>query len=108
MALLLVLAGKVDADEFPSRAIRILVPFAAGGPSDTSGRIASSLLSGHIGQNVYVENRTGGGAIALLSALPQSADPDRTGLNATLSATGTEVAAPGPLQPPPSDFGRVR
>lgn len=62
-ALLLVVSSSVDADEYPSHPIRIIVPFAAGGPSDTAGRIAATLLISHIGQNVYVENRTGGGGM---------------------------------------------
>src|SRR5438067_796991 len=44
-----------------ARPVRILVPFAAGGASDTYGRIAALKISEQTGRNFVVENRTGAG-----------------------------------------------
>lgn len=51
------------ADDFPSRPIRIVVPYAAGGPSDTGTRLAAEPLSRELGKPVVVENRGGGGGL---------------------------------------------
>jgi tripartite-type tricarboxylate transporter receptor subunit TctC len=49
------------ADAFPSRPITIVVPFAAGGPTDAVGRHLAERMRGALGQNVIVENATGAG-----------------------------------------------
>lgn len=73
---LLVASGlqSAAADEFPSRAIRIIVPYAAGGPSDVGTRLMADPLARHIGQSVFVENKPGAaglvGTDAFLSAAP--------------------------------------
>jgi tripartite-type tricarboxylate transporter receptor subunit TctC len=47
------------AQEWPSRAVRVVVPFAAGGSTDVAARLVSDYLSRTLGQQVFVENRTG-------------------------------------------------
>ena len=65
----------VAAQEFPSRPIRILVGFPAGGPSDVPARIIADKLQKSIGQPVVVENKTGAaGMIALNEMLTQPRD----------------------------------
>jgi tripartite-type tricarboxylate transporter receptor subunit TctC len=81
----------VLADEYPGRAIRIVVPFAAGGPSDTAGRIAAAMLTNHIGQNVYVENRTGGGGVIGAEAV---AEAPGDGYTLLLSDAASFIVAP--------------
>lgn len=49
--------------EFPSKPIRLIVPFPAGGPSDTTARSIADGLSKVLGQSVVVENKPGAGAI---------------------------------------------
>jgi tripartite-type tricarboxylate transporter receptor subunit TctC len=51
------------ADEYPSRPVRIIVPYPAGGPSDTATRTLAESLSRQFGQPVVVENRSGGGGL---------------------------------------------
>jgi tripartite-type tricarboxylate transporter receptor subunit TctC len=69
VALALSLAGGVAiAQDFPSRAVRILVPYSAGGTSDTASRLVSDPLGRHLGQSVYVENRGGAGGLTATEA----------------------------------------
>jgi tripartite-type tricarboxylate transporter receptor subunit TctC len=86
------LAGlPASAEDFPSKPIRIIVPFAAGGPSDTSARIAAVALGKHIHQNVFVENRTGGGGMIGTEAAA-TAPPD--GYTLFLSDAATFIVVP--------------
>jgi tripartite-type tricarboxylate transporter receptor subunit TctC len=63
-ALFAVLACVVgaQADTFPSRPITLIVPFPAGGPTDTIARIMGDHMKGTLGQSVIVENVTGAGS----------------------------------------------
>ena len=56
-------AGLASADNFPSRPLRVIVPYAAGGPSDTGARFAAEALGRALNQSVIVENRGGGGGL---------------------------------------------
>ena len=49
------------AQTYPAKPIRMIVPYSAGGGADTAGRIVAKRLSETLGQQVVVENRTGGG-----------------------------------------------
>jgi tripartite-type tricarboxylate transporter receptor subunit TctC len=58
----LVIAGAAwAADSYPDHKIRMIVPFAAGGPTDVIGRLVAERLSEVFGQQVYVENIPGAG-----------------------------------------------
>jgi tripartite-type tricarboxylate transporter receptor subunit TctC len=77
-AALLAVSSTVPAqaeDKFPSRPIRLFVPFPAGGPVDVMGRLISQSLSTTLGQQVVVENRPGGGSTLAARAAAIS-DPD--------------------------------
>jgi tripartite-type tricarboxylate transporter receptor subunit TctC len=60
---LLPTAGAAIAEDFPSRPVRIIVPYSAGGTSDTAARLVSEPLGRHLGQTVVVENRGGAGGL---------------------------------------------
>jgi tripartite-type tricarboxylate transporter receptor subunit TctC len=58
-ALLAGLVGTAQAQPYPSRPITFVVPFAAGGPTDTLARILSERMRAPLGQTVIIENATG-------------------------------------------------
>lgn len=76
LALLLVLApGWAAAQDYPSRPVRIIVPFAPGGATDVPTRLIAPKMSESLGQPVVIENRTGAGGIIGIDAVAKSA-PD--------------------------------
>jgi tripartite-type tricarboxylate transporter receptor subunit TctC len=62
-------------DRYPSRPIKLLVPFPAGGPVDVMGRLVAQHLSTTLGQQVIVENRPGAGS-TLAGKAAATAEPD--------------------------------
>jgi len=90
IAALFALGGQARAaDNFPSRTITIIVPFAAGGPSDAMARILAEQMKLTLGQAVVVENVTGaGGSIGVGRAV--HAAPD--GYTISFGHLGTHVA----------------
>ena len=54
--------GTVRADEYPSKSVTFVIPFAAGGSADTLGRIVAAQLSTALKQTFIVENKAGGSA----------------------------------------------
>ncbi len=63
------------AEEYPSRPITMIVPFAAGGPTDTLGRLLSERMRASLGQPVIIENVTGAGSTIGVGRAAQAA-PD--------------------------------
>ncbi len=62
-------------ENWPARPIRLVIPFAAGGPIDTVGRLIGERLRDRLGQPFVIENRTGaGGSIGLRSVVQSPAD----------------------------------
>jgi tripartite-type tricarboxylate transporter receptor subunit TctC len=57
------LCGTAHAQTFPSKPLRIIVPFAPGGAADATSRVLGEQLSKSVGQSVIVDNRPGAGAV---------------------------------------------
>src|SRR3954454_16040684 len=76
------------AGVYPERTIKIVVPFAAGGPTDVAARLVAQSLSSSLGHNVIVENQAGAGG-RIGAKLVANAAPD----GYTLLLGGTNVNA---------------
>jgi len=82
------LAGFARAQEtYPSRPVRMIVPFAAGGPADVVGRIVAAGLAAKLGQQVVVENRSGAGVVVGTAAVATSPPDGYTVLLSTIAHT---------------------
>jgi putative tricarboxylic transport membrane protein len=92
-ALFLMTVGMNDAEaqDYPSRTVTVIVPFAAGGPADITGRIVADIFSRHLGQKFVVENVGGaGGTTGALRAARAAAD----GYTILSGHLGTNALAP--------------
>jgi tripartite-type tricarboxylate transporter receptor subunit TctC len=67
--------SAIAADAYPSHAITLIVPFAAGGGTDIIARDLARTLSDQVGQSVIVDNRGGGGGVIGATAT-KNARPD--------------------------------
>lgn len=90
-ATLAALPAAAQTSAFPSRPIKLIVPHAPGGNSDTFGRILAQKLSEKIGQQVVVENKPGaGGTVASAMIAKSPAD----GYTLLVADNGTHAIAP--------------
>src|SRR6187551_1642681 len=92
-AALLAMIGMngATAQEYPARPVTVIVPFAAGGPADITGRIVADIFSRHLGQKFVVENVGGaGGTTGALRAARAPAD----GYTILSGHLGTNALAP--------------
>ena len=80
----------LTADAYPSRYITMVVPYAAGGPSDTVGRLLAEPMTRTLGQQVVVEN-VGGASGTIGAARVAKADPDGYTLLLHTSAQATNT-----------------
>ena len=94
-----------QAQTYPTRTISLIVPFAAGGPADITGRIVADQFTRILGQQVVVENVVGAGG-TVGAARGARANPD--GYTLTLGHMGTHAAAvllyPNLAYKPDADF----
>ena len=74
---------------YPSKPVRIVLPFAAGGVADITARVISEKLSGKLGGRFYIENQPGAGGIAAARTVISSA-PD--GQTLALLSNGTAIS----------------
>src|SRR6202035_4868786 len=63
LALAAFAAPAAAADDYPSRSIRLIIPFPPGGANDVVGRIVASQLGRKLGQQIFVDNRSGAGGV---------------------------------------------
>ncbi|HEX2830270.1 MAG TPA: tripartite tricarboxylate transporter substrate binding protein [Burkholderiales bacterium] len=74
-ALFCVAAASTDAQTYPTKPVRIIIPFAPGGPTDTQARWAAQQLNAALGQPFIADNRAGAGGVPGTEAAVKSA-PD--------------------------------
>jgi tripartite-type tricarboxylate transporter receptor subunit TctC len=103
-----VLSSGAQAQDWPTRPLTMVVPFAAGGPVDALGRILAPRLSEVLGQNVVIENVTGAGG-STGSIKVRDAAPD--GYTFVLGSIGThtinQIMSKRPLYDAATDFAPV-
>jgi tripartite-type tricarboxylate transporter receptor subunit TctC len=79
-------AASASAEDYPSRSITLVVPYAAGGGNDVMARVVSEKMSRTLGQQIVVENRAGAGGSNATRQVARSA-PD--GYTLLIGGTGT-------------------
>jgi len=107
-AAMVLVAGNALAQAWPSKPIRVMVPFPPGGSTDIVARIMAQKLEKALGQPLVVENRGGAGG-TLGAAVGAKAAPD--GYFLTFGSTSTHVVAPSVYQKleydPVKDFAPI-
>ncbi|KII75358.1 tripartite tricarboxylate transporter substrate binding protein [Vibrio renipiscarius] len=102
----LLLSAAAGAAEYPTKNIRLIVPFGAGGGTDAVGRTLANSAKDILGQNISIMNRTGGaGAVGMSFGAQQRAD------GYTLTVVTREIASlpqMGLMQHDVSDFKLIR
>jgi tripartite-type tricarboxylate transporter receptor subunit TctC len=85
LAAVMQLSASVHAAEYPTRTIKMIIPFAPGGGSDTLGRVLAEKMGNELGASVIVENKPGASSIIGTDAVAKAA-PDGYTLLLTNSA----------------------
>jgi len=90
LAALALTAAAASAQDYPARPITLIVPFAAGGPTDIVARIAGEHMSRTLGQQIVIENAVGAGGTTASTRAKRSA-PD--GYTIIMGHMGTHAAS---------------
>src|SRR5689334_25129487 len=90
VAALWTLAASAQSD-FPNKPIHFVVGFAPGGPSDIISRVIGAKMGEELGQQVVVENRTGGGGTVSTDYVARSEPDGYTMLNTTTANASNET-----------------
>jgi tripartite-type tricarboxylate transporter receptor subunit TctC len=85
-------ASARAADNFPSHPLQMIIPFAAGGPTDIVGRITAAKMGELLGQSVVVEDRGGAGGTIGAAEVAKAAPDGYTLLMATVSTNAINPA----------------
>jgi len=106
-ALLAVASCAAAAQSYPSKPVRIVVPFAPGGNLDVTARLIGDSMAKQLGQNFIIENKAGAGGALGQEQVARSA-PD--GYTLVAATTGTTIVSPLMIPTPPysrEDFAAV-
>ena len=86
LAVALAVPNVAAAQDWPAKALKLVVPFPAGGPADTIGRVFAEKLSQDIKQPVVIENRAGAGGVTGIASVAKS---DADGYTLGIATSGT-------------------
>ena len=104
----LLAAAPAAAQTFPAKPVRVIVGFAAGGPTDVIARIMAQDMTASMGQPVIVENRTGANAIIATDLVARAAPDGYTTLFSSLSLLVNAILSPDKIKYDPfKDFAPV-
>ena len=92
------------AQSYPTKPVKIIIGFAAGGPTDVIGRIIAQDMSGALGQSFIVENRTGANSLIATETVARSAPDGYTLLFASLSHNVNAILVKPQRYEPLKDF----
>src|SRR3954471_15100299 len=87
-------ATQCIAQEYPTRPVKIIVPFGPGGPADVTARQIGSILQETLGQPFVVENRTGAGGVIGTVEVVKSPPDGYTLLMMSNTQTANETLVP--------------
>jgi tripartite-type tricarboxylate transporter receptor subunit TctC len=97
---LLACIGAAQAQDYPSRPVRLVVPFGPGGPTDVAARLVSQIAQTELGATIVVENRPGaGGATGTKSV----ANAERDGYTLLVGTSATLAVVPALMKNPGYD-----
>src|SRR2546430_12601179 len=94
VAALLVLPQLAQAQSYPNKPIKLIVPFPAGGPADPIARVLTEKMAPLLGQPIIIESRARAGGVTGIAAVAK-AEPDSYTI-------GISTAGPAPTTPAPS------
>jgi tripartite-type tricarboxylate transporter receptor subunit TctC len=100
--------GGAGAQDYPTKPVRIVIGFAAGGPTDVIGRLVAQDMTTSLGQSFVVENRPGANAIIATDLVARAAPDGYTVLFSSLSLLVNAIVAPDRVKYDPfKDFAPV-
>jgi tripartite-type tricarboxylate transporter receptor subunit TctC len=91
-ALITFISHQSNAEDWPTRPVRVIVPYAAGGAADFLGRIFAEQLTEKLGQSFFVENRPGGGGVVGTEFVARAT---RDGYTLMVAGFPSHIVAPG-------------
>jgi tripartite-type tricarboxylate transporter receptor subunit TctC len=100
-------AAAAAQDAWPTRPIRMIIPFSAGGPTDVVGRVIFEQMSQQLGQRIVVENRTGAGVVSGADVVAKAQPDGYTMLYGTVSLALTPAMFRSLPFDPVRDFAPV-
>ena len=102
-AALLAIGGAASAQDYPTRPVTMVIPFAAGGPTDVLGRVVAAKMGEILGQQIVVENIGGAGGMTGANRV-KTAAPD--GYQILLGTVGTQAQVQNLSKKPLYDAGK--
>ena len=106
-ALVFLGAAEASGQTYPTRPVRLVVGFSAGGPTDVIARVVAQNMAAELGQPAVVENKTGANALIATEAVAREAPDGHTLMVSTLSHSVNAVLLPQARYDPLRDFSPV-